>query len=161
NYGYSAGGPIIKNKFFFFGGQEWKSIRRTLDPARRTLPALADLRGDFSFRLRGADGIIGTADDGALRDPAKTGTRPAGNRPACFPGNIIPADRITADGRALAKAYEAMARLASVYTDTPTANNAVYELSSPFDFRQDIIRLDYKFNTAHILSARYLHDKFE
>lgn len=159
NAGYSVGGPIIKNRFFFFGGQEWKSIRRTLDPARRTLPTLADLRGDFSFRLRGADGVVGTPDDGALRDPLKTGTCSTANRTACFPGNIIPADRITADGRALAKAYEAMTRLASSYVDTPTANNAVYELSSPFDFRQDIIRLDYRFNTAHNLSVRYLHDK--
>jgi hypothetical protein len=52
-----------------------------------------------------------------------------------------------------------MTRLAASYVGTPTANNAVYELSSPFDFRQDIIRLDYKFNAAHNLSARYLHDK--
>lgn len=158
DFGYSVGGPIRKNRFFFFVGQEWKYIRRTLDPVRRTLPTLADLRGDFSFRLRGADGLVGTADDGALRDPTKTGTCSAANRTACFPGNIIPADRITTDGRALARVYEAMARLASVYTDLPTANNAIYELSSPFDFRQDIIRLDYRFNAAHHLSARYLHD---
>jgi Carboxypeptidase regulatory-like domain len=124
DFGHSVGGPIRKNKFFFFGGQEWKYIRRTLDPARRTLPTLADLRGDFSFRLRGADGIVGTADDGALRDPTKTGTCSAANRTACFPGNIIPPDRITVDGRALAGAYEAMTRLASVYTDLPIANNA-------------------------------------
>jgi Carboxypeptidase regulatory-like domain len=158
DFGYSAGGPIIKNKFFFFGGQEWKYIRRTLDPARRTLPTMADLSGDLSFRLRGGDGIIGTADDGALRDPAKTGSCSMTDRTACFPGNIIPSDRITADGRALAMAYRAMAQQASRFTDMPTGNNAIYELSSPFDFRQDIIRLDYKLNAAHNISVRYLHD---
>ena len=158
DFGYSLGGPVIRNRFFFFGGQEWKYIRRTLDPARRTLPTLADLRGHFSFRLRGPDGIAGTADDGVLRDPARTGTCAASNRTACFPGNVIPDDRITPDGRALARAYEAMTRLAAVYTNTPTANNATYELSSPFDFRQDIVRLDYRVNASHNLSGRYLHD---
>ncbi len=158
DFGYTFGGPVKQNKFFFFGGQEWKYIRRTLDPALRTMPTLADLSGDLSFRLRGTDGIVGTGDDGVLRDPLRTGTCTAANRAACFPGNIIPADRITPDGRALARAYTAMTRVATRFTNTPVANNTTYELSSPFDFRQDIVRLDYKFNQTQTLSGRYLHD---
>jgi Carboxypeptidase regulatory-like domain/TonB dependent receptor len=158
DFGYAIGGPIIKNKFFFFGGQEWKYIRRTQDPERRTLPTTADLSGDFSYRLRGEDGIVGTADDGVLRDPTKTGTCSMTNRRACFPGNIIPSDRITADGRALASMYQAMVEQTSTFTDLPMGNNATFERIRPFDFRQDVIRLDYKFNAAHTISGRYLHD---
>src|ERR1044072_6985213 len=69
NFGYSFGGPIFKDKLFFFGGQEWKYIRRLSAAQRRTVPTLAELNGDFSFRLRGPDGTVGTADDGLVKDP--------------------------------------------------------------------------------------------
>src|SRR5881394_1363570 len=69
NFGWNFNGPIKKDKFFFFAGQEWKYIRLDSAPVRRTMPTRAERGGDFSLRLRGPDGIIGTADDGALRDP--------------------------------------------------------------------------------------------
>ena len=83
------------------------TARSTASPARRceTLPTTAELNGDFSFRLRGADGIVGTADDGVLRDPV-TGQQ--------FPGNVIPQNRITTDGRAMANIYRAMQGKAAV-----------------------------------------------
>ncbi|MEW6129928.1 MAG: carboxypeptidase regulatory-like domain-containing protein [Acidobacteriota bacterium] len=160
NYGFSFGGPIQRDKFFFFGGIEWKSIRRFTASTPRTLPTRAERLGDFSFRLRGADGIVGTADDGVIRDPQRTGTCSTTNRAACFPGNIIPASRITADGKAFATVYTAMEALAAAYTDTPTANNALYQQPNPFDVRQEIVRLDYRFNDSHSIYGRYIHDDY-
>ena len=152
NFGFSFGGPIIKDKFFFFGGIEWKGIRQFSAPTNRTIPSTAELLGDFSLRLAGADGRPGTADDGKLIDPTTK---------LQFPGNKIPANRITADGRALAGVYGAMAKLAVAFTDLPVANNALYQRPNPFDYRQDIVRLDYRINDKHSVYGRYLHDNYD
>lgn len=170
NFGWSFGGPVIKDKFFFFAGMEWKYIRRTADVVR-TLPTIAERNGDFSFRLRGPDGVAGTADDGVLRDPlfpASQCVAPAISggvvtreavRTGCFPNNIIPSSRFTPDGRAVINVLNAMQRLALAFNDTTAANNTIYQMPNPFDYRQEIIRLDYKFNSAHSIYGRYIHDK--
>lgn len=141
DFGGAFGGPIRRDKFFFFVGQEHKYIRRQTAPTRRSMPTRAELNGDFSARA----GIT-------VRDPL-TGQP--------FPGNIIPASRITPDGRALANTYRAMLDLAAEFSDRPVGNNATYQLDNPFDYRQDIVRLDYRFNDAHSVYGRYLHDKYD
>ncbi|HRH46038.1 MAG TPA: carboxypeptidase-like regulatory domain-containing protein, partial [Pyrinomonadaceae bacterium] len=178
NYGYSFGGPLPffnfgeggpilksgKDKFYFFGGQEWKAIHRSGASNRQTLPTTAELNGDFSFRLRGADGIVGTADDGVIKDPLVAGTCTAANRTACFGGldvnlrNKIPTNRITADGLAIANVYRAMIGLASGYSDTPTGQNATFQPPIASDFRQEFLRLDYIFNANQSIYGRYVHD---
>jgi len=139
DFGYSVGGPIQKNKLFFFAGEEWKKIRRFTTPALRTLPTSAMRNGDFS-------GITT-----AIRDPL-TGLP--------FPGNVIPASRITPDGRAIANVYARMAEMASSYTDKPVANNSLFQEENPFDWRQDVIRLDYQPAPDHRLTARVLLDSY-
>lgn len=178
NYGYTFGGPMPflnfgdgvpafnsgKDKFYFFFGQEWKTIHRFGASNRQTLPTTAELNGDFSFRLRGADGIVGTADDGFIRDPTVAGTCSAADRTACFGGNNvslrnrIPLSRISPNGLAVANVYRAMIGLASSYTDTPTGQNATFQPPISSDFRQEFVRLDYIFNPEHSVYGRYIHD---
>src|SRR2546422_1637495 len=172
NFGGSFGGPIIKDKFFIFGGLEWKIIRRTSGSPLLTIPTSAERNGNFSFRLRGPDGIVGTADDGALRNPANAAatcvaptitngviTKPA-VRTGCFPNNTMPPSLFTTDGKAIASVYAAMAKQAAFYSDALTSNNVLFQLSNPFNFRQEILRLDYRLNEKHSIYGRYLHDDY-
>jgi hypothetical protein len=140
DYGGSFGGPLLRNRLFFFGGVEIKSLDRQESPERRTVPTMAELRGDFSGRTT------------VIRDPL-TGQP--------FPGNIIPQDRITTDGRAIAETYEAMIARAAAYTNTPTANNSTYQLDFPFDWHQELLRIDFRPSASHSLYLRYLADDYD
>lgn len=138
NFGWDLGGPIMRGKLFFFGGQEYKRIRQLTTATRRTLPTRAERAGDFSGR------------SGNLWIP---GT----NEP--IPNRDI-SSMITPQGRALAKVYDAMEAVAASYTDTPTSNNATFQMSNPFDWRQDIARLDYKHSDKNSFYFRYMHDNY-
>ena len=139
NYGGSFGGPILKDKIFFFGGLEWKKIRRSTSPTTRSLPNSLQRAGNFSQL---STPII----DPLTRKP--------------FPGNIIPANRITPDGLAIANLYDAMSNVASSYTDATSSNNAVFQDPNPFDFRQEFIRGDYQPSGAHRITVRLLYDHY-
>jgi hypothetical protein len=174
NFGWNFNGPVKKDKLFFFAGQEWKYIRLDSAPVRRTMPTRAERGGDFSVRLRGPDGIVGTADDGVLRNPANAAStcvapvlnsdgsiKTAAIRTGCFAGNVIPSSLLTADGKAFAAVYTAMEKLAVAYADTTAANNATFQQPNPFNNREDYIRLDYRFNQKHSIYGRYLHDHYD
>lgn len=151
NFEGAFGGPILRNRLFFFGGQQYRTINRFTNPAQQTLPTRAELNGDFSFRLRGADGVVGTADDGVLRDPV-TGQQ--------FAGNVIPQNRITNDGRAIADIYRAMQNRAASFTDAATPNNSIFVEPNPFESRQDIVRIDFQATDKQRIYGRYIHDEY-
>ncbi len=138
DFGWNLGGPIKRGKLFFFAGQEWKRIRKLTDPVRRTLPTNAELNGDFSKR------------SGNLFYPGTTTPVPERNI----------ASLITPNGRAVAKAYNTMKSISSLYNDATVGNNVTHQMSNPFAWRQDIARIDYKVNDTNNVYFRYIHDNY-
>jgi hypothetical protein len=138
DYGGSVGGPIQKSKLFFFGGLEYKKIRQEL-LSRTTLPTTAMLNGDFS--------AVSTA----LRFPGTTNT---------IPGNNISA-LMTPDGKAIANLYRAMQQRATGFTDTPTANNTVFQEQNPFDWREVFARVDYRISDKQNIYYRFIYDSYD
>ena len=106
NVAWTLGGPVLlpwtqfnrqRNRLFFFWSQE--VLART-DPGTlnlRRMPTARERAGDFSETLNSQGLLLN------IRDPMRSGgcnqTGPPG--PACFPGNVIPANRIDPTGQAL------------------------------------------------------------
>lgn len=80
NTGFTLGGPIVRNKLFFFG-----AYQRTVDDSgyvvRATVPTVLQRSGNFT---EVANGIYDPL-TGAVNSTGRT----------AFPGNVIPADRIS------------------------------------------------------------------
>lgn len=144
DYGGAFGGPIFKNKLFFFVGEEWKTIRQNMIPNRATLPSAAMLRGDFSA-VKGL-----------------TLTKPANAPAGCTisANNVMSPQCITPNGQAFANLYTAMAQQAASFNPLGSSNNAIYQPFQPYDWRQDLYRLDYHLNDKQSMYFRYLHDNF-
>jgi len=92
-YGFSAGGPLIKNKTFAFGAfEKYMQGRYALGEFNRTVPVAEFLDGNFNALLHTDEAALGTDAEGtpiypgAIIDPA-TGL--------VFPGNIIPSGQIS------------------------------------------------------------------
>jgi len=151
DFGWDFGGPIIRGKLFFFAGEEWKRIRLTATPQSRTVATAAELTGDFSALLALPVPV-------QLHEPGKPGTPIPGNRL-----DLDPNTPLTTDGKAIAKIYSTMTALASGLSPAQNgpALNATFQPNNPFNWRQDLVRLDYHLNDKHSLYGRYLHDNYD
>jgi hypothetical protein len=130
DYGFTLGGPVVKNKAFFFFAWE-KLKRRESSTVNNTIPTVAMRSGNFSE-------LSTPIYDPATYDPA-TRTRQV------FPGNIIPASRIDPIAQQLIGYF-------------PSPQNG--KLSQNFIFnppnREDVGRIntreDYQFSQKHQFS---------
>ena len=138
NYaGYQLGGPIWKEKLYFFFGQEYY---RQLLPSGTTqvqVPTPDEIGGDFSHSLDGNGNLM------VIYDP-QTG------KP--FPGNKIDPSRINPQ----------IQKILSLFPKpNSTGSNSynrvdVYSVNNPR--REDYLRLDYQVNGSNRLYGRWINN---
>ncbi|MDZ4799723.1 MAG: carboxypeptidase regulatory-like domain-containing protein [Bryobacteraceae bacterium] len=138
-YGFAVGGPIVRNKTFFFADYEWLKIRESRT-VNNTIPTQQMVRGNFAELLPSAQ----------IYDPASynatTRTR------QLFPGNIIPSTRFDPVGARLASLYPAPNK-------PDLTRNFLYNPADATNRDRWDIKIDHAINSFHTLTGRYSYQK--
>jgi hypothetical protein len=151
-WGFTLGGPIVKNKTFFFVNADWTRFRSgTLEGFANTTPIDAFKNGDFSALLTGQQ--IGTdvlgrpIFGGQIFDPGST--RIVNGVPVRdpYPGNIIPAG----DPLRSSVAQQYADLMVSPDRDglqNNVAGNPAGDQTWELDSRNILLRLDHNFSPS-------------
>jgi hypothetical protein len=150
NWGATLGGPVIKNKTFFFVNADWTRFRSgTLEGFGNTTPIDAFKAGDFSALLTsnriGTDALGRPIFAGQIFNPATTRMQNGVPVRDPYPGNVIPTNDPLRS--IVASRYAAL----MVRPDRPglsnnVAGNPAGDQTWELDARNILLRLDHSFS---------------
>ncbi len=141
-FGLTAGGPVIKNKVFWFFNFEALRQRTPLT-YRFTVPTALQRSGDFSQTYNAAGVLF------QIADPLTT--KPDGTGRVLFAGNKIPASRINSISSAIIRRYPAPNQPGDPNTG---ANNYFTQVPAPYDGENYSVRVDPNIR-SHRLFVRW------
>lgn len=153
-FGGAIGGPIKRDKLFFFGNYEGFRERRA---ASRTVTAPTALQrtGDFSQTLNSAGALIRIFDPATTRiDPANPGRYIRTQ----FPNNVIPTARLSNVARKSLEYYPAPNLPGLPFSQ---AQNSYQESAVPVDKDTWGVKIDYQLSSTRRLSGRYTDDSLD
>jgi hypothetical protein len=143
DFGYTFGGPIKKDKVFFFWSQEWnKEIRARV--RSRQIPTMAERAGDYRDMV-------------AAGCASQIPTDPFNNNAAfTFKGqtNVIDPARLSPAGQAY------LSQLPAPNRSNPCVNNWVQGVSIPVYYREENVRGDVNISKSTVLTLRYTQDSW-
>ncbi|MPY88795.1 MAG: hypothetical protein GEU99_12805 [Luteitalea sp.] len=140
--GGTLGGPLVRDKLFFFGSYEGYFEDSTAS-AFLNVPTPALRMGDFSH-AQNADGSLQTIYDPTTGNPDGTGREP-------FPNNVIPEDRISPIARELVEFYPLPN---AGEADEPT-RNFLREDTTNVDRHNVDIKINWNRSSSHQIWGKY------
>ena len=148
-FGGTLGGPVFKNKLFFFVDYQGQRFDHPPAGSRISVFTPAEMGGNFGALLTGASPIQlynpcqGTTGQNGTACVAATTRAP-------FPGNVIPSSMISPVAAALfASSFYPKA------INNNLTNNALQEISQQFNSDQGDIRVDYRATSKDLISGRF------